>query len=229
MNKATHKVHPAAELFPMMNEAELKKLAEDIKKFGLRNPIVRDATGSILDGRNRLAACELVGATPRFQEYKGNEPVAFVISANIHRRHLDAKQKRELVAKLLKLYPEKSNRQIATVTKVDHKTVGVERRKKEGRGEIPHVAKRADTKGRNQPASKPRPPETSKEMLDSVAANGVARNDKSAWALAEFRQACNAYLPKMTAEHRQEAIRHCARFAKPTSSEPSPQAPEAVH
>ena len=82
----------------------------------------------------------------------GCDPYAFVISANIHRRHLTAEQKRDLIAKVLKATPEKSNRQIAETVKVDHKTVGTVRSDLEARGEIPHVESRTDTKGRVQPA-----------------------------------------------------------------------------
>src|SRR5262249_50024843 len=81
-------------------------------------------------------------------------PAAYVISANIHRRHLTTEQKRELITKLIKAAPEKSDRQIAAAAKVDHKTVGVARARVEGRGEIPHVEERTDTKGRKQPARK---------------------------------------------------------------------------
>src|SRR5262249_18903614 len=55
------KVHSAADLFPLMPEAELR---EDIKKNGLTSPIVffKEGTSySLLDGRNRLDAMELVG------------------------------------------------------------------------------------------------------------------------------------------------------------------------
>ena len=65
MNKPTHKAHPAAELFPLMDKAELKELAADIKKNGLIAGIVRDKDGVILDGRNRLAACRVAGVEPR--------------------------------------------------------------------------------------------------------------------------------------------------------------------
>jgi hypothetical protein len=91
--------------------------------------------------------------------YDGNcDPYAFVISANIHRRHLTAEQKRELIAKLIKATPEKSNRQIAETVKVDHKTVASVRAEKEATGEIPQLTKTVgkDGKARQQPARKAR-------------------------------------------------------------------------
>lgn len=93
--------HEAADLFPMLGEEELGKLAADIEINGLRNPIVL-YRGEILDGRNRLKACELVDVEPRFEEYEGADPVAFVISTNLHRRHLSPAQ---LVAISLEALP----------------------------------------------------------------------------------------------------------------------------
>jgi hypothetical protein len=64
------KVHPAAELFPMMSEAERRELGENIRQHGLYEPIILTsgegktddpANYSLLDGRNRLDAMELVG------------------------------------------------------------------------------------------------------------------------------------------------------------------------
>jgi N6-adenosine-specific RNA methylase IME4 len=87
-----HPIHPAADLFPLLGEADLAQLADDIRASGLRMPIVL-YRGAVLDGRNRLRACKLAGVAPRFEEYTGGDPVAFVISANLHRRHLDAGQR----------------------------------------------------------------------------------------------------------------------------------------
>jgi len=152
--KTAMEAHPAAEIFPLLEGAEFDALVEDIKTNGLIEPIVT-YNGTILDGRNRFRACDAAGKTPRFRPYTGDDPVAYVISANIRRRHLTPKKKRDLIAKLLKAQPDQSDRQIANQVKVDHKTVGKIRREEEGRGEIPHVSVRTDIKGRKQPAKKP--------------------------------------------------------------------------
>jgi hypothetical protein len=205
-------VHPAAEIFPLMSPDELRALGEDIKKHGLREPVVlfaeeggggiyRETEQLLLDGRNRLDAMEAVGLTTireghlylmdwpdsgyvvKYRLWKsaitGFDPYAFVISANIHRRHLTAEQKRELIAKVLKAQPGKSNRTIAKQTKVDDKTVGKVRRELEGRAEIPHVDAVEDTKGRKQPARKTstKPPQVSEEVLQQrdTAAERIRR------------------------------------------------------
>jgi len=63
---------------------------------------------------------------------------AYVISANVHRRHLTGDQRREFIAKLVRAQPEKSDRQIAKAAKVDHKkTVGTARAELQATGEIP--------------------------------------------------------------------------------------------
>ncbi|WFT88028.1 ParB N-terminal domain-containing protein [Rhizobium leguminosarum] len=170
------RVHPAADLFPMMSEPELRELGEDIKRNGMRLPIYmwtpdkNSRNYELVDGRNRLTAMELVGIRVlganglndrqihpfKILWYHGEEldPWAFVVSANVHRRHLSQAQKRDLVAKLLKATPEKSNRQIAATVGVNHKTVAVVRQEREARGEIPHVVTITDTRGRQQPVDR---------------------------------------------------------------------------
>jgi hypothetical protein len=161
-----------------MSPDELAELGADIKEHGLQSPISLLKVGDeflLLDGRSRLDAMESVGCVLTFEKTSGValgmkidglfgyldwhediDPVAFVISANIHRRHLAIWQTRDLIAKLLKVDPNKSDRQIGVMTKADHKTVASVRAEKEGRGEIPHVKARTDTRGRKQPARKRR-------------------------------------------------------------------------
>jgi len=92
-------VHPAAALFPLMQGTELTLLVQDIAHNGLHEPIVLHQ-GLILDGRNRLHACELAEVEPRFVEWEGDgSPIAFVLSRNLHRRHLDESQRSVIAAR----------------------------------------------------------------------------------------------------------------------------------
>jgi hypothetical protein len=108
------------------------------------------------------AAMELAGLDPLSASQvtlygnQGVDPYAYVISANLHRRHLTAEQRREIIAKLLKAKPESSNLQVAKQVKADDKTVAKVRRELEGRSEIPNVESRTDIQGRQQPAKKPK-------------------------------------------------------------------------
>lgn len=97
------KDHPLAELFPLMDDAELKELAEDIKIHGQRAPITLLA-GKILDGRNRWRACTIAKITPKTRQFEnGGDPLEFVISANLHRRHLTIEQRAFIAAKFEKM------------------------------------------------------------------------------------------------------------------------------
>lgn len=80
--------HPIADLFPMLADDELTELADDIKQRGLLQPIVLDADGRVLDGRNRLAACAIAGVKPEFSIYEGDDPQGFALAVNIQRRSL---------------------------------------------------------------------------------------------------------------------------------------------
>lgn len=99
MTTSAPKVHPIAQLFPPLSEAELAELTADIKQHGLQQAIVMQG-GILLDGRNRLQGCKLAGVEPRFTEYQGDNPAAFIVSANIRRRHLNESQRSMVAAGL---------------------------------------------------------------------------------------------------------------------------------
>jgi hypothetical protein len=87
----------------------------------------------------------------------GNEdidPFAYVISANIHRRHLTTEQKRDLIGKLLQARPAQSNVTIAKQVKVDDKTVAKVRRELEATSEIPKLEKTVGADGKSRPAKR---------------------------------------------------------------------------
>ena len=161
--------HPVADLFPLMEGTEFSALVNDIREHGLIDPIMLHSDGSILDGRNRYRACLEAGVDPVYDTWSGNSSeAAFVISRNIHRRHLTRDQKHELIAALLKEIPERSNRQIAKDVKVDHKTVSAERSKLEATGEIPQLDKTMGADGKARPA---------KRVIEVGADLGVDDND----------------------------------------------------
>src|SRR5262245_50075885 len=84
--------HPLANVFPLLEGEPFAALVHDIPTQGLQEPIVL-YRGSILDGRNRARACEEAGITPRYSEYAGDDPLAYVVSKNLHRRHLSESQR----------------------------------------------------------------------------------------------------------------------------------------
>jgi hypothetical protein len=94
--------HPLACIFPMMPEADLAGLAEDIQIHGQRAPITL-LDSQILDGRNRYRACMRAGVEPITREFRGDDPLRFVLSANLHRRHLSESQRAMVAAKIANL------------------------------------------------------------------------------------------------------------------------------
>ncbi|TPM41565.1 MT-A70 family methyltransferase [Mesorhizobium sp. B2-3-4] len=92
--------HPLAELFPMLSDKEIGELADDIVTYGQRQPIVL-LDGKVLDGRNRLAACRFAEVEPVFTDYDGEDPLGFVLSLNLHRRHLSESQRAMVAAQIV--------------------------------------------------------------------------------------------------------------------------------
>ena len=177
------RVHEECDWYPMMKEAELEAMAEDIEEHGLRHRVVYRLVQSelgevaeILDGRNRLEALEIVRLpllkdnklNPAYFEKASQKALAdipaYIEGVNLHRRHMDREQRREAILRRLKQDPKRSDRAIGQLVGADHKTVATVRAEAEGRGEIPHVSLRPDSlaecsrpagRGRNPPS----PPE----------------------------------------------------------------------
>lgn len=116
MTTTERAVHPAAAVFPMLSDDELRDLADDIKANGLLHPIIIDAEGAIVDGRNRYAACGIAGVEPRYQVLNGHDPIAFILSQNIARRHLTKGQQAMIVARVLVSDSDKFQDAIAAET-----------------------------------------------------------------------------------------------------------------
>lgn len=93
--------HELANLFPMMNAEEMTALITDMREngFDASSPIIT-YKGKILDGRNRYAAAQVAKVEPIFFEYEGSDLLSFVLSKNLHRRHLNETQRAGVASKL---------------------------------------------------------------------------------------------------------------------------------
>ena len=152
--------------------------------------------------------------------YSEADCIAYIVSKNVHRRHLTNKQKRDLIAKVLKAKPEISNLQIAKQVKGSDKTVAKVRTELETTSQIPKLTKTVGKDGKARPTKRKQAVTLTKADCSSREDGRLSLPDKlpvlkqaapkkaetSAKALAEFKYACQQYLPKMTTEHRSEAV-----------------------
>jgi len=86
------KFHKFAMYFPPMPEDQLQELVEDIKANGLIEPITL-FEGMILDGVHRFKACGIAKVKPEYVEWDDSDALRWVMSKNLHRRHLSPTQK----------------------------------------------------------------------------------------------------------------------------------------
>jgi hypothetical protein len=89
--------HPLSAAFPSMSTADQDALTDDIKANGQRDPITI-FDGQVLDGWHRYQACLVLEIEPITVELSADvDPVKFVISRNMHRRHLTGSQRADAV------------------------------------------------------------------------------------------------------------------------------------
>jgi protein gp37 len=124
-------VHPAADLFPMVEGDEFRELCADVKERGLAQPITIWTDGTLLDGRNRLMACYETNQEVLIDEYLGADPVQFSLSANLHRRHLSEGQRAVVALKVRQMVqPAAKERQVAELKQNRESTVSADRRER---------------------------------------------------------------------------------------------------
>ena len=96
--------HPLSAVFPAMAAAEFAHLRADIAKHGLRHAITL-YNGRVLDGWHRCRCCSETGVEITTVNFEGDEreALAFVMSANLGRRHLTTSDRAMIAAKLATL------------------------------------------------------------------------------------------------------------------------------
>jgi ParB-like chromosome segregation protein Spo0J len=196
------KIHPYAELFPALKEKELQELAEDIKVNGLQQSIDTDQRNRIVDGRNRLTACELVKTTPKFQSHNfdsDRDVLAFVLSRNLHRRHLSESQRACIAAEIANMAQGHrtdkepsldlakvdtttpiSQTEAAKMLNVGRATVGQAIQvKKKGTQKIQEAVKEGKLKMNTASKIVDLPTEEQDEIADSIQSNGKRKKAES--------------------------------------------------
>jgi hypothetical protein len=139
------KIHPVAALFPMLPDDELDALAADIKAHGQHSPVVYQGD-TLLDGRNRLEACRRAGVEPQQVEFHGEDATAFILGANLNRRHLTREQRDAVIRGL-----REQGMSIPTIAKA----VGVSVGTAHNAAQAVKIEKVTGQDGKTYPAAKP--------------------------------------------------------------------------
>ena len=136
-------VHRYAGLFPALVGDERDRLRESLQRDGFDRdrPIIVTPDGAIIDGRNRRDVCCEVGvevdAFVLVREFADDaEIAAYIRSANLARRHLSARQQRELAGRLVAV-DGVSTRDAGRLAGVSQSTAG--RAAREARAQVSHA------------------------------------------------------------------------------------------
>jgi len=161
--------HDIANIFPMMDETDFNNLNKDIVENGFdkERPIIL-YEDKILDGRNRYKACIKNNIEPSFTQYPGENPVGYVLSTNLNRRHLNASQRACISVKALPLFEAEAKKRQLSNLKVGDKipvTPLIEEREK---GEITEQAGKLTNTSRSYVAEAKRLQDESPEDFDKV-------------------------------------------------------------
>jgi hypothetical protein len=141
-------IHPAAELFPLMDDEALQKLADDIVAHGQHDPISL-YEGKVLDGRNRQNACRIANVEPRYEviELKGASPTLFVVSRNLYRRHLNEAQLATVAADMVPMLAKEAKERLHQGQIHGGHTAGQGRPKNSSPASVPETYSSNETKG----------------------------------------------------------------------------------
>jgi hypothetical protein len=160
------------QLFPTLEADAYAALRADIRQRGVLVPVELDEQGNVLDGHHRVQICAEEGITeyPRIVRSFASEAEkrSHIRALNLLRRHLTPEQRQTVIDDQIRDTPERSDRQIAADLGVSPTTVGRRRAAAEASGLVSSVDTRADRRGRQQPAHKPRNPQGSGRSPEAV-------------------------------------------------------------
>lgn len=159
-----------------MSKEELEQLVTDLEKNGLQDKIVLHE-GKVLDGRNRILALGRCLHDEDFiqwrdvYEYADDNVLAWVVSKNLHRRHLTTSQRAAIAAELVNAFAEEAKQRQGTRT--DIKASLPESSKAQAReqaAKVMHVSPRIVSDAKKVAASSPELHEEVKQGKKTVHA-----------------------------------------------------------
>ena len=101
-------IHPAADIVPMMGDEDYQALVEDARQNGFLNPVKVTDEGLLIDGRNRLCASIDIELDVPITRYNPTDPVQYVVSENVKRRHLSTGQRAMIGLEIEKYYAKEA-------------------------------------------------------------------------------------------------------------------------
>ena len=131
-----YEIHPAATIFPMMTDEEYQGLKNDIAENGQREAVIV-WNDQLIDGRNRMQACIELDREPRIAELDSDQdPWKYVISHNLHRRHLTESQRGMVAAKLARLKNGRPAKETVSIDTVNPSIDAAAKQLKVGRATV---------------------------------------------------------------------------------------------
>ena len=109
--------HEAANIFPL-DDDNIASLADDIRT-NKQQVAIELLDGKVLDGRRRWLACKMAGVKPLTRTVAVADPVAYVLSLNLHRRHLSPTQLAMVGARAREMYDEAAKERMQRGKKSD--------------------------------------------------------------------------------------------------------------
>lgn len=214
-------IHPAADLFPMVEGDEFRELCADVKERGLAQPITIWTDGTLLDGRNRLLACFETNQEVVLDRYEGDDPVQFSLSANLHRRHLNPGQRAVVGLKVRRLLqPAARERQREAASEAAQSRL----RDEAGKLQVP-----ADRREREVAAQEDQRRESRQREVAAQAAKAVGASPRAVERAARVERSAPDLLPQVQAgtmaldkAHREAQQRE----RQVAASRPAPETPK---
>lgn len=176
--------HTLSELLPAMSPSEYDQLKASIRTSGYNTlfPVIT-YEGQILDGRHRYQACIDLGIEPAMSDYAGSDPLAFIISHNLQRRHLTAGQKAIVGMKIKELFAERANERMVAGKALDDPSEDFPQgRALDQAGAVVGVSGRYIHEAENLMVTAP-------ELFDQVKAGQISLNEAAVAAKSAAKQA----------------------------------------